>query len=118
MEQVELQHNKVKEETKTFFQRVYAWMFAGLIISGITAYAVSINPSLYETILFNKLFFYSLLIGEFILVLGIASLIKKISADLATFLFILYCFTTGLTLSVIFLIFTTESIGMVFFLNG
>lgn len=118
MEQIQLHHSQAIEETKTFFQKVYAWMFAGLIISGVTAYIIAANPSLYETILFNEPIFYSLLIGELIMVFGLVALIRKISAGLATFLFLLYCFTTGLTLSVIFLVFTIESIGMVFFITA
>lgn len=118
MEQIPPQRNQAVIETKTFFQKVYAWMFVGLIISGVTAYIVAVNPSVYETILFNKPIFYSLLIGTVIMVLGLVALIRKISAGLATFLFLLYCFTTGLTLSVIFLVFTIESIGMVFFITA
>lgn len=118
MEQIQPQYNQALEETKTFFQKVYAWMFLGLIISGITAYIVGFNPSLYETILFNKPIFYTLLIGQLAMVLALVTHIRKISASLATFLFLLYCFTTGLTLSVIFLIFTIKSIGMVFFITA
>lgn len=36
----------------------------------------------------------------------------------ATFLFLLYCFTTGLTLSVIFLVYTATSIVSVFFITA
>lgn len=118
MEQIQPQYNQALEETKTFFQKVYAWMFLGLIISGITAYIVGFNPSLYETILFNKPIFYTLLIGQLAMVLALVTHIRKISTSLATFLFFLYCFTTGLTLSVIFLIFTIKSIGMVFFITA
>lgn len=111
--------NKVfqtSQETKSFFQKVYIWMFAGLTISGITAYIVSANPSLYEIILLNKFIFYGCLISEILLILGLFINLKKISARAAVFWFFLYCFTSGLTLSVIFLLFTIQSIGMVFFI--
>lgn len=105
-------------ETVSFFRKVYAWMFVGLAISGITAYFVAFTPSLYITILLNRFIFYSLLIGELIIVIWLSFNIKKISAGLATFLFLLYCFTTGLTLSVIFLVYTLDSIGMVLFITA
>lgn len=119
MESIEIQNNnQAVEETRKFFQKVYAWMFAGLAVSGITAYVVALNPSFYEAILSNKFIFYSLLIGELAMVLGLVVLIRKISANTAIFLYFLYCFTTGLTLSVIFLIYTFSSIGMVFFITA
>jgi len=106
----------VIEETKRFFQKVYGWMFLGLIISGVTAYWIASTPSLYKVILLNRLLFISLLIFELVLVIGLVWLVKRISANLAIFMFLLYCFVTGLTLSVIFLVFTIESIGMIFFI--
>ena len=93
-------------------------MFLGLIISGITAYWVASNPSLYKFILLNEGIFYSLLIGELALVFGLVWLMKRISANIAIFMFLLYCFMTGLTLSVIFLVFTIESIGLAFFITA
>ena len=109
---------QIIEEARRFFQKVYGWMFLGLIISGITAYWVASNPSLYKFILLNEGIFYSLLIGELALVFGLVWLMKRISANIAIFMFLLYCFMTGLTLSVIFLVFTIESIGLAFFITA
>lgn len=109
---------QISEETKRFFQKVYAWMFLGLIISGATAFWISSDESLYKIILFNKLIFFSLLIGELLLVIGLVWLVKRISANLAIIMFAIYCFVTGLTLSVIFLVYTINSIGQVFFITA
>jgi len=113
---MEHSQQQIIEETKRFFQKVYGWMFLGLIISGVTAYWIADNPSLYEYILFNKAIFYSLLIVELALVFGLVRLMKRISVNTAIFMFLLYYFMTGLTLSVIFLVFTIESIGLTFFI--
>jgi len=107
---------QIQEENSRFFQKVFGWMFAGLVVSGAIAYWVASDPSIYQVILLNNLIFYGLLIGEFLLVVVLVWLIKKIPANLAILLFFLYCLTTGLTLSVIFLVFTIESIGIVFFI--
>lgn len=104
-----------KEETNRFFQKVYAWMFFGLIISGITAYWIASDIALQKLILFSNLF-YGILIGELVLVFGLVWLIKKIPAKIAIIMFLVYCFMTGLTLSVIFLVYTIESIGLTFFI--
>ena len=109
---------QIIDETSSFFQKVYGWMFLGLIISGVTAYWIASDPALYESILFNKTIFYSLLFGELALVFGLVWLRKKISSQLAILMFLTYCFMTGLTLSVIFLVFTIESIGQIFFISA
>jgi FtsH-binding integral membrane protein len=105
-------------ETQSFFRKVYLWMSAGLAVSGITAYTVSANSFLSQTILNNNLVFISLLIFELVLVISLSVLIKKIPAKLAAFLFLLYSFTTGLTLSVIFLVYEMQSIGTVFLITA
>lgn len=112
------QDSQTLEEIRTFFQKVYGWMFAGLVLSGLTAYYVSSSPVLVETILLNSVVFYGLLIGELLLVIGLSWLVSRISANLAVLMFLLYCFATGLTLSVIFLAFTIESIGQVFMVTA
>jgi uncharacterized protein len=109
---------KVAEETRRFFQKVYGWMFLGLLVSGGTAFYVASSPSMINLILGNKLIFYGLLITELLLVIGLVSLVKKLSANAATAMFLLYAFTTGLTLSVIFLVYTLGSIGQVFFITA
>jgi FtsH-binding integral membrane protein len=43
---------------------------------------------------------------------------KKISSQLAITMFLIYSFMTGLTLSVIFLVYTIESIGQIFFISA
>lgn len=109
---------QIIEETASFFRKVYAWMFLGLLVSAATAYYVSIRPEYYKTILFNKPVFYGLLISHLLLIIGLVGFIEKISAGLAVFLFFLYCFFTGLTFSVIFLIYTVESIEKIFLISA
>ena len=59
--------------------------------------------------------FYVLMVVELALVFGLALLINRIPATLAILMFLVYSFFTGLTLSVIFLVYTIESIGLTFF---
>jgi len=88
-------------------------MFAGLIITSVTAYFVSQDPDLYNVILGNDIVFYGLLIAQFLAAVSIAAFIKRIPDNLAEITFGLYCFLTGLTLSVIFLAFSITSIAYV-----
>lgn len=93
-------------------------MFLGLILSGLTAFVVASTPFLYSIILSNNIIFFGLLIGELILIFSLVGFLKRISANLAIFMFLLYCFMTGLTLSIIFLVYTLGSIGLVFFITA
>ncbi len=106
------------DENSRFFQKVYEWMFLGLLVSGITAYWISNDPTLYEYIIFSKIVFYLLLFGEIALGLSLVWLMKRISSQTAIIMFLVYCFMTGLTLSVIFLAFTIESICKTFFISA
>ncbi len=107
---------RVSSQTKminTYIQKVYLWMFIGLIITSITAYFVSQDPDLYNVILGNDVVFYGLLIAQFLAIVSIVAFIKRIPDNLAEITFGLYCFLTGLTLSVIFLAFSITSIAYV-----
>lgn len=93
-------------------------MFLGLIISGVTAYWIASSPSLYNPIIQSESTVNLLLIAELLLVVGLVWFINKMPAHLAIFMFLLYCYMTGLTLSVIFLVFTISSIGQIFFITA
>lgn len=105
-------------QLSAFFQKVYTWMCAGLVISGITAYMVANNQAWAEFFLANQVTFIVTLLVELGLVIWLSAGIKKMSAQTAVFSFLLYSFTSGLTLSVIFLAYTAESINTTFFITA
>ena len=112
---------RVSSQTKiinNYIQKVYLWMFVGLIITSITAYLVSQYPDLYNVILGNDIVFYGLLIAQFLAIISIAAFIKRIPDNLAEITFGLYCFLTGLTLSIIFLDFSISSIAYVILITA
>lgn len=106
------------ESVRAFFQKVYTWMCAGLIISGVTAYMVATNQAWAEFFLGNQIVFFGTILVELGLVIWLSAGINKMSAQTAMVSFLLYCFTSGLTLAVIFLAYTMESINMVFFITA
>lgn len=106
----------IKAGLATFINKVYNWMALALLLTGLTAYTVASTPELIYAIVSNKLIFYGLLIGEVLLVGYIAGAIEKISSNTATLLFLAYSVMNGLTLSVIFLIYTSESLAGTFFI--
>ncbi len=102
------------QETGNYFRKVYAWMALGLAISGLTAYAVASNDSFVNYLFSHNWIFFALIILQIGTVIYLASQLKRISPDTAFFLFLLYCFLTGLTLSSIFLVYTFGSIVSAF----
>lgn len=105
---------QVKTETRRYMQKVYGWMFFGLLISAGIALYTAMTPSLYRVILGNRVLYFGIIIGQVALIFLLFWLIPKIRAWLAVTLFLLYCVATGFTLSVIFVIYTTTSIALSF----
>jgi FtsH-binding integral membrane protein len=99
-------------------RQVYAWMGGGLLITALMAMATLSSPALLNAIFGNRIVFYALLIGELGLVIAISRAINKISAPVASFLFLLYAALNGVTMSVIFAIYTAESITSTFVITA
>ncbi|MBO5467693.1 MAG: Bax inhibitor-1/YccA family protein, partial [Prevotella sp.] len=99
-------------------RKVYLWMAMALVITGVTSYGVASSPGLMQAILTNNALLWVLIIAEFGLVFAISAAINKLSLTTATLLFVLYSVINGATLSVIFLVYTMESIASVFFITA
>ncbi|WP_289055807.1 Bax inhibitor-1/YccA family protein [Carboxylicivirga marina] len=109
---------EIAAEQQRFMIKVYAWMSFALIITGLVAKWTASIPALVNLIFSNEILFYGLLILEFILVASLVSVVKKISAQLATLIFIFYAFLNGVTLSAIFIAFTEESLATTFYITA
>lgn len=99
-------------------RKVYTWMTLAMVITGITSYGVATSPGLLQLIFGNQMVFWGMLIGELALVWILSSNINKISLATGTLMFIAYSVLNGATLSCIFLLYTMESIGQVFFITA
>ena len=88
------------------FRSVYLWMTLALVITGFVAMYVAKSYTLIETIMQNSIMFWGLLIAEVGLVMYLSARIHKISFTTATLLFIAYSVLNGVTMSVLFLIYT------------
>ncbi|MFP4439020.1 MAG: Bax inhibitor-1/YccA family protein [Chloroflexaceae bacterium] len=97
--------------------RVYAWMTAGLLATGAIAFFVA-NTGLAAILISSPIIYFGLFIVELIIVFVLASRIEKMSAGMATGMFMGYSLLNGLTLSLIFLVYTTESIASTFLITG
>lgn len=116
MEPQTLQRESTGILVNEYIRSVYNWMAVGLAITGFLAYYVSGNETIRNLVLGNSMIFIVLILAELGLVFAIAGMINRMSAGTATALFVLYSALNGLTLSFIFLVYTTASIGRTFFI--
>jgi uncharacterized protein len=100
-----------EESASIFMAKVYRWMFAGLAVTGVTAFYVTSREDL---LLQVSAMFFPLVIGQFALVLALSFLARRMSAAIAGAMFLVYSFTTGLVFALIFTLYTTGSIGQAF----
>jgi len=94
-------------------QRVYVWMTLGLFITAGMAAFVSASP-FFQVLTGQPLIFFGLLLVELALVMGLSWGIKRISAATAISLFLIYAALNGLTLSVLFVVYTLGSVAYTF----
>ena len=106
------------ERVGAFLSRVYGWMFAGLLVTAVTAFTVAASPALIETLILNRIVFWALIIGQFGLVFYLSARVEKVAPATAAGLFILYSALTGVTSSVILLIYTGASITSTFIVTA
>jgi FtsH-binding integral membrane protein len=97
-----------------FMSKVYGWMMLGIVITGIVAYAVGNNPELVTSIFSNQPFFWALIIVQLGAVVFLSAMIQRISAPAAAITFLMYSALTGLTMSMIFVVYTQTSIVAAF----
>lgn len=109
---------QVALEQQRFIVKVYSWMAAALAITGLVAMYTASSPQLWKFILGGRFVLIGLIIAELLLVGSLVGFVSRLSAVAATGIFILYSVLNGLTLSVIFLAYTTGSIASTFFITG
>jgi FtsH-binding integral membrane protein len=104
------------DETRvqSFIRSVYAWMFGGLAITTVAALWVLFSPAMQALVLTNRFVFFGLLIAEFGLAMWVQVRITHMSAGTAASAFLVYSLLNGLTLSVIFFVYTQAAIFQAF----
>lgn len=103
-------------DNKNVLTSTFGWLFVGLLvcfgISFLTSYNEDILLLAFTWAGYNTIYLYAVL--ELILVFALSLFIKKMPATLAKICYILYTALTGLSLTGIFLVYTTSSIAFVF----
>lgn len=107
-----------KVAQNALMRSVYTWMTLALAITGLTAMYMAKSLTFINTMTQNSMLFWGILIAEVVLVMYMTARINKISFTTATLLFIAYSILNGVTLSVLFLVYTMSSIATTFFVTA
>lgn len=105
----------VKAREQSILKNVYLWMTAGLALTGVVSYFVASSPTLIQLFLGNIVSFLLIIFAQFALVFYLSARLQKMSATAAVLSFAGYSILTGITLSVIFLAFSSLVISRAFF---
>jgi len=95
--------------------RVYNYMGAGLLITGIVAFVIGNTPELYVPI-FSSPLKWVVMLAPLAFVMFFSFKIQTMSATTAQAMFWAFCAVMGLSLASVFLVFTGASIARTFFI--
>jgi len=102
------------ERVSAFLWKVYAWMAIGLGITAVVAFTVAGSPDMLRVLMGNRLVFFGLMIAELGLVFYLSARVDRLAPNTAAGLFALYSGLNGVTLSVVLLAYTGESVTTTF----
>lgn len=103
------------EATNAFLRSVYNWMAIGLGLTAVVSFALTYTS--YSSILASEnamTIFWGASIAEIALVFILSWSIQKLSAPVATLMFLAYSFLNGVTLSFILILFEVGSVAQAF----
>ncbi len=101
-----------------FFAQVYGWMAAGLSLTGGVALFAATSATVRDFVFGTPFVFLGLIIAELLIVGFMTARAAQWSRTEVQTAFIAYALLNGVTLSVIFLRYTADSISSTFFVSG
>ncbi len=99
-------------------RNVYIWMALALVMTGFTAFYVAEKTTLLYSVAQNPGIMWAFLIAEVGLVFYLSARIHKMAFLTAGLLFALYAIINGITLSILLLVYTRESVANTFFITA
>ncbi len=106
------------ERVGAFLSKVYGWMFVGLLVTAVVAFAVASSPALIETFIVNRIVFIGPCFRSARACLLSFGTGRKGGTDDCSWPLSLYSALTGVTSSVILLVYTRTSITSTFIVTA
>jgi FtsH-binding integral membrane protein len=108
-------HAAYDEGLRQHMLRVYNYMGAGLVITGIVAFVIGNTPALYVPI-FSSPLKWVVMLAPLAFIFFFSFKIQTMTASTAQTMFWAFCGVMGLSLASVFLVFTGASITQTFFI--
>lgn len=99
----DMQEMDSQQSIGSFFNKVYSYMTAGLLITAVTIFFMYSLPAFQTLIFTNAFLFFAIIIGQLVLVFTLVRKINTFTYVQALGLFFLYSFLQGITMSAIML---------------
>ncbi len=105
---------ETQTRVRAFVRTVYGWMFGGLLLTALAALWVVSSAPMQQLVLANRVVPWVLFIAELGIVAFLSFRITKMSPATAAAAFLVFSLLNGLSLSVIFFMYTAGSIVTAF----
>ncbi|TSA87337.1 Bax inhibitor-1/YccA family protein [Deinococcus detaillensis] len=102
---------RTESVVRSFMNRTYSWMAAGLVLTAAIAYITASNQQLAYQVMSIR---FPLLIVQLGVVFGMSFLLPRINAAVAGILFMVYAAITGLTFSGLLMVYSTQAVYSAF----
>jgi len=103
-----------QERVTSFLRGVYGWMCIGLGTTAAVALGIASSPRAVEALVSNRLLFFGVILAQLGLVFYLSARVAQLSVGAASILFLIYSALTGVTLSLILLAYTGQSVANTF----
>ena len=115
---IQISAEEAAEVQARFFAQVYGWMAAGLGLTGGVALFASSSPALMQFVFGTRFVFLGLIIVELVIVGFLSARVFDWSLGKVQAAFVGYAVLNGVTLSCVFLAYTSASIASTFFITA
>jgi uncharacterized protein len=103
---------------QSFLQRVFAWMFGGLLVTSACAAAIGTSDSLLTDITENPIILIVLFGAQIGVVIWLTAGISRMSPGLAAAVFLIYAALNGVVFAFVFELYTAQSIFTTFLITA
>ena len=100
--------------TQSFLTRVFTWMVVGLLVTAASAAVIGSSESMLADVTSNPILLIVLFVAQLGLVIAISAGVNRMSTPVAGALFIVYSALNGFIFSLVFELYTDESIFTTF----
>jgi FtsH-binding integral membrane protein len=101
-------------EVRPLLRNVYLWMTAGLALTAGVSYLIGNSKTALQTLISTPWLYFGLLIGELVLVMVLVAALNKMSAGVATAIFLAYAALNGVTLSLVLMAYSSGTLTLAF----